>query len=465
MKLFFDPSHGIRQRLLLWLMPPLTAIFLVSVASDYRFILSPATDAYDQALLDAALAVSGHLRLEEGRFSLQLSPQADSIIRTDGFDQIYYAVHTKDGGLIAGDPNLEPVEPDHQGPLFYDGVVHGAPIRGVVYVAPSAAGDVTVQVAETTKKRERLRRRVLTALIGPAVLLSLAIVTLVLLAVRAGLGPLTRLREEVEQRSPQDLRPIDLANVPGEVRPLVEALNRLFSVLSESSAAQQRFLADAAHQLRTPLSALQTQLELAILDQDDAQRRARLQQIEEATRRVTHLVHQLLALARSEPAAAGAVSLQRVDLAQIAEQIASSHLDRAITRNIDLGFELKPVQVDGVSWLLHEALANLVDNAIAYTEPGGWVTVHCGLYRGAPFLEVEDNGPGIPPEERDKVLQRFYRLAGSPSGGCGLGLAIVAEIARLHNATVHVEAGSKGRGTRIALRFRAAAAVAATTAA
>jgi two-component system sensor histidine kinase TctE len=245
--------------------------------------------------------------------------------------------------------------------------------------------------------------------------------------------------------------------VPEELQPLIATLNRQFALLAESLSSQERFLADAAHQLKTPLAALQSQLELAMDDPDAESRNRRLAEMQQALGRVTHLAHQLLALARAEPSAGLQAQRQPVRLPAIAERIAHSHLDQAIARDIDLGFELDEATVEGVPWLLHELLANLVDNALAYAPPGSHVTIRCGVRAERPFLEVEDDGPGIPPSERARVFQRFYRLADSAPGGCGLGLAIVREIAAGHGATVAIDTPVGGRGTRITVSFPPAA--------
>ena len=446
-------SLSISRRLLLILLVPLVSLLVGSVWSDYQTALRPANGAYDQALADGALAVAAHVRVRDGRAQVLLTPQAESILRSDSVDQIYFAVIDAEGRLIAGDPDLPRASSDPSDLSFIDARYGDQAVRSVRYQLPAEAGLVTVVVAETTRKRQNVTRSIVAAMIVPNVLLIVATLALVVLGVRYGLAPLVRLRGEIEARSPRDLRPLSLTPVPPEVQPLVEALNRLFHLLEESSAGQQRFLANAAHQLRTPLAALQTQVDLAALDDNPESGRERLQTIEEATRRVSHLVSQLLALAKSEPAANFASQSRRIDLREILEAAASTYLDRAISRDIDLGFEPEQASIRGVTWLVRELLANLIENALVYAPRGGTVTVRCGQRQGRPFLEVEDNGPGIPPEERPKVFERFYRVQGIEGDGCGLGLAIVKEIAEVHRATIVIDTPVSGQGTRVTVSF------------
>jgi two-component system sensor histidine kinase TctE len=282
-------------------------------------------------------------------------------------------------------------------------------------------------------------------------------VTLVLVyvGVRSGLSPLQRIREEIVARSPRDLRPLEDSYAPTEVRPLLDAINRLLRVLREAAAAQDRFLANAAHQLRTPLAGLQAQLDLIAREPLSKDGLARLTHARDATRRTAHLAHQLLSLARADPLSSLSKEFREIDLQALAEESASAHLDEAIAKEQDLGFELQPAAVRGVDWLAREMLANLIENAIKYCPRGAHITVRCGTRSGQPFLEVEDNGPGIPQSERAKVRERFYRMPGTQGAGTGLGLAIVNEIATLHGAQLEIGAGSSGSGTRVAVVFPA----------
>jgi len=452
--------EGLRHRLLRWLLLPLVALTVGSLVVDYDVAMRPANDAYDEALSNTALALSSYLQHENGQAVLKLTERAEAMLRADRLDRIAFAVFDAAGRRIGGDSDLPFFGPADR-TRFDDITLAGQPMR--IAVLPHRLGDeaLLIEVAETTHKRDELSRRVTAALAGPN--LALILITLVLVGwgIEVGLKPLERLRQHVAARSAKDLTPLPHEAVPEELQPLIDALNRQFALLAEALSSQERFLADAAHQLKTPLAALQSQLELAIGDADPASRNHRLFEMQEALHRVTHLAHQLLALARAEPSAGLQAQRQAVHLPAVAERMAQSHLDRAIDRGIDLGFELEEATVEGVPWLLNELLANLVDNALAYAPSGSHVTVRCGRRDQRPFLEVEDDGPGIPPAERNRVFERFYRLPESAAGGCGLGLAIVRDIAASHGATVGIREGGGDRGTRFTVSFPAPAATAA----
>jgi two-component system sensor histidine kinase TctE len=317
-----------------------------------------------------------------------------------------------------------------------------------------------VQVAETTNKRERLARNIVLSSLVPELLITLGTLAIVWFGVKRGLAPLEDLSAEIRSRSARDLRPIDLGHAPEEARPLVGALNLLFGQVAESSRNQQRFLANAAHQLRTPLAGLQAHTEIALAQWEIApahgapdERRAQLEQVHRATIRTARLANQLLALSRAEPGGFRADAFTRVNLRAVVEDAADEWVHRAMAKEIDLGFELSDALVAGDALLLREALANLVHNALEYTPQGGRVTVKTGLRNERAFLEVEDDGPGIPPAEREQVLERFYRVAGTTGTGSGLGLSIVREIALAHGAEIVITTGEDGRGCKVGLTF------------
>jgi len=273
--------------------------------------------------------------------------------------------------------------------------------------------------------------------------------------IQLGLRPVRRLRDEIAERSPQDLRAIDESSVPREIAPVVVTLNRLFTLLRASVQSQQQFISNTAHQLRTPITGMQAQLELLIAEPAAQPVKNRLLTLQEGIRQLAHASNQLLTLARADPAANIAARKQSVDLNAIIGEVTARFFDRALQANIDLGVDAQPepVPVKADPSLLDDLLSNLVDNALKYTPAGGSVTLSAGMRDGAPYLAVEDTGPGIPAEERQRVRQRFYRMPNSPGHGSGLGLAIVDEIARIHEASLAIGAGADGAGTRICVQF------------
>jgi two-component system sensor histidine kinase TctE len=276
---------------------------------------------------------------------------------------------------------------------------------------------------------------------------------LVWLGIGIGLRPLRALRAQIAARSRRELAPLDLQPVPIEVRGLVEALNRLFATVRDNTLAQRHFLENTAHQLRTPLTGIQAQLELLIGEERAQPVRDRLTLLYDATRRLAHTAHQFLALARSDSSADAQWEFTPVELDSIVESSVASHLSDAIAGGIDLGVESKSVTVLGAPWLLQELLSNLIDNAVAHTPSGGSITVRCGGFSEGVFLEVVDTGKGIPECERERVTERFYRGKNARGEGSGLGLAIVAEIARLHGARWTISAGDEGRGAKVRIEF------------
>jgi two-component system sensor histidine kinase TctE len=279
------------------------------------------------------------------------------------------------------------------------------------------------------------------------------VLALIWIGVRLALGPLRSVEAQISKRSARDLTPLPRESVPTEIDGLVTALNRLFVTVRATSDAQRRFLESAAHQLRTPLTGLQVQLELLTEDPCAAAVKERLAPLLEATQRLTHTTQQLLALARSDEAANLRWEFTQIDLAEVVESTVADRISAALAAGIDIGADTEPGTIQGVRWLLLEALSNLVNNSIAHTPAGGTITVRCG----AGFVEVSDSGIGIPVNEREQVLGRFFRGSNARGAGSGLGLAIVAEVAQLHGATVSINSGPDGKGTAVRMAFQQSA--------
>lgn len=316
-----------------------------------------------------------------------------------------------------------------------------------------------VQVARSSANREELARRLLVDTLLPLSILMVVLSALVWAGVRAGLAPLQGLRQAVEGRAPNDLRPIELDTAPAELRSLALAINQLLEAVQTTVQGQRRFIADAAHQLRTPLAGLKSQAELALADAQPGPQQQRLQRVVEAAARSAHLVGQLLSLARAEPEAVDRQQgFERLNLARLAREVTAEWVPRALAAGIDLGVDeaaLDQAWVQGHPTLLREALVNLIDNALRYAGRGALVTVTVGrAMEGGWALSVSDTGPGLAPDLMLQVLERFVR-ATHEGQGCGLGLAIVKEIAERHGGSVQLSA-VRPQGLRVDVRLPSA---------
>jgi len=448
--------RSLRGRLLKTLLPPVAVLLTVGGVVQYFLALGPANDAYDQALVDVGIALGQRIKGEGEGVAFDLPGAAEQVLRTDKYDSIYYNVRGPDGTALAGDPGL-PAIPESQEPedgvIAYDGDYKGQKIRLVAVLVPCGGRICTIQVAETTAKREALASEIVISSLVPELLITLLTLVIVWFGVKRGLEPLEDLSAEIRGRSARDLGPIDTRHAPQEAQPLVAALNQLFGQVAESSSNQQRFLANAAHQLRTPLAGLQAHTEIVLAQDVPEAHRADLEQVHRATIRTARLATQLLALARAEPGGYRGDASGPVNLRVVVEDAADEWVHRAMGKEIDLGFELSDAQTPGDALLLREALGNLIHNALEYTPQGGRVTVKTGLRNGRAYLEVEDDGPGIAPAERAQVLERFYRVRGTIGTGSGLGLSIVREIAAAHRAEIEIGSGEGGRGCKVGLTF------------
>lgn len=446
---------GLRRRLIIALAVPLTLILGISSLLDYRLARETSDSAHDQALTDTVFDLESHIRSQSDSASLELdlTKESEAMLRSNAPDQVYFSIRDNSGRILAGDEDVpEFPTPKNNEVSFIDGIHRGEAVRVALHKIVLPASELLITVMETTEKRKESRGRILTAMLLPNLAVIVATLLAVLFGVRRGLLPLEEVEKEIASRSPNDLREIDLDASPREIQPMLRRLNDLFSLLREASEVQNRFIADAAHQLRTPLAGLQTQFDLAVSEGAFLNNEGRLRNIEDGMLRIGRLLGQLLSYARAEATASLAEEPTSVSLERIAEKSASTFLDAALEKGIDLGFDISPATTVGIPWLLQEALANLIDNAIRYTPRGGIITVRCGETAEKVFLEVEDNGPGIAEEHLDQIFERFYRIPGSPSNGCGLGLPIVKEIARLHGADIHVMR-SAANGLRVRLEF------------
>ncbi len=452
-------ARSLRAHLLRMLLPPVAVLLGLGAVLAYYASIEPATKAYDQSLVDIGIQLGTHIRDSEAGYRVDLPVAVEQVLRADRYDTIFYRVTAPDGREIAGESDL-PAPPQEaearEGLVSYDTTYKGRKVHAVSMPAQCGRSTCTVLVAETTVKRSRAARDILLSNVLPEALIALATLLIVWFGVKRGLAPLARVSEEIKERSPNDLHALDAVRAPDETRPLIAALNGLLEQLAAANRNQQRFLANAAHQLRTPLAGLQAHTELALSLPLPEACRAQVEQVHGATIRTARLANQLLVLARAEPGG-HAEPQSRVDLKRVVEGAADEWVHRALERDIDLGFDLEPAAVRGDEFLLREALANLLHNAIEYSQRGARVTVRTGLRAEQAFVEVEDEGPGIPAAERERVLERFYRVPGTPGTGSGLGLAIVREIAAGHAASIAISegagAGNATKGCRVALTF------------
>lgn len=448
-----DDAGSIQARLLKVLMVSLVALLVLSGSVTWFVAYRVANDAYDHALLDPLMDIVQNVRQGADGPALSLSPREQEALLFDGSDRVFFQVRGPAGKWFAGGARDIPPAPEQlvpRVPVFYSTSVAGSAVR---IAAMRTDGGFEVYVAETTNKRDRLVWEIILTGLVPLLLVVVVAVALVWFGVSHGLAPLRKLRSELSQRSPNDLRAVDEAHAPSEVRPAIIALNRLFQRIHETSESQRRFLADAAHQLRTPLAGLQMQLELGLRESQSAADRATLVKMRDAVLRTGKLTNRLLALARAEQAVQDRREFMKVDLGAMCERVGAQWIARAIDRNIDLGFELAGACVDGDETLLADMLDNLIDNALRYTRRGGTVTVRCGTDAAAVFFGVEDNGVGIPEGERARVFERFYRGERAGGDGSGLGLAIVREGATRHDAVVDLIVPPSGTGTYVRITF------------
>lgn len=441
----------LRSLLLRWLLIPSLLLWAGGFALGYWRSLAQAHEAFDRTLLGSALVLGEHLLVAGGEVVADLPHAALEMLRTDSQDRVFYRVSSLDSGaVVTGYEDLPPPpRPWSAEPVFYDARYKDQAVRIVALrhtlLDGSDRRQLLVQVAETLDARHQLTRRLMLQSAGVQLLLIGAAAGLIVLGVRRGLMPLRRLRDEVRARDPDDLRPIATAEVPREVAPLIEAINVHTTRQRELSEAQLRFVANASHQLKTPLTLLRALGAQARMQAEAGSVREVLDRIDETTDATARIVGQLLALARAEPG--HTLHPQVVDLRTLAQEATFELLALARGKSIDLGFEGdRPVPVRGDPVLLHELVTNLVHNAVTYVPPGGRVTVEVDMPAGRPRLRVIDNGPGIPPAERERVFERFYRLADAGTPGSGLGLAIVREICARHGAAITLNDPPGGHG-------------------
>ncbi len=439
-----------------WMLAPLLFLWPISIIVTHNVANSIANQPYDQALAVNVRAIARLVKVEGGHARLNFPAPARQILRADEDDTVYYQVLGFRNELLAGDKDIPSISaPDNVEPdlvMFRDEQIAGEDVRVAYQFLQLVDGAperlILLQVAETRNKRSTLASRVVTGVLLPQFAIIPIAVILVWLGLSRGIAPLNQLQRLIRRRRPSDLSPISVSGVPEEVRPLIVAFNDMMARLEENLQAQQRFIADAAHQMRTPLTGLRMQTDLALMETDPAQVHRSLVQISQSAERASHLINQLLSLARAEASYEKIYAVERVDLEALLRTMLSDFVPRARQKNIDFGLETTgaPLVIEGNPVLLGELLKNLIDNAIKYTPEGGCVTVRT-IATECAIVEVEDTGVGVPEADRERVFERFYRVLGSTESGSGLGLPIVREIADLHRATVSLIPNPSGKGT------------------
>ncbi|MDQ3058983.1 MAG: sensor histidine kinase N-terminal domain-containing protein [Pseudomonadota bacterium] len=474
MRLFQRERRSLFGEILDWMLTPLLLLWPISMALTWLVAQNIAGKPFDRALEYNVQALAKLLVVKNNQVQFNLTAPAREILRADDTDLVYYQVMGTRGEHLSGEHDLPAPPEEEEKPssgavrLRLD-VINGEDVR-VAYtwiqleLKDAAPPPVLVQVAETMEKRKTLATEIVKGTMVPQFVTLPLAVLLVWLALVRGIKPLAQLEKRIRARKSDDMSPLDDTAVPEEVAPLVSSINDLLSRLTVSLSTQKRFLADAAHQLKTPLAGLRMQADLAQRETDADELKKSLKNIGLASVRATHTVNQLLALARTETTGR-ALPKHRLDMVDIASEVMADSVPRALDKKIDLGYDgPEPgdpsTHMEGNPTLLKEMVRNLVDNAINYTPEGGQVTLRLmsDRFSGVLVLIVEDSGPGIPESERELVFQPFYRALGTNVDGSGLGLAIVLEIANQHGATITVEDASlpghpQWPGTRVTVRF------------
>jgi two-component system sensor histidine kinase TctE len=460
------PLGSLRGQLLRWLLIPLAILVVIDAVSVYQNALEAADQAYDRSLLASTRALAERVSIADGRVVADVPYVALDSFETDTLGRLYYKVTGLKGETVSGYDDLPPLPKNVKRSEAYPALVYfysadyrGEPVRIAALYQPvyddSMRGIALIQVGESREARRDLSRSILIDTLWRQAVLVCAAALLVWFAVRFVLRPLMQLKAAVEKREPTDLSDFDPQQVHKEVRPLVAAMNGYMARLEKLISGQRRFIADASHQLRTPLTVLKTQAELALRENDPAAMRDIVEGIARTTDATVHLANRLLTLARAGHGAAEG-DHEYLSLVDTVRQVALELAQQAVAKDIDLSLESDDeVRVRGNALLLHELVANLIDNAIRYTPAGGMITLRV---RGGerPTLEVEDSGPGIPPADREKVFAPFYRASSAQAvnaQGSGLGLTIVRDIAAAHGAEVKLFNGAQGRGLRVMAVF------------
>lgn len=464
------PQTSLRNQLFSWLLVLLLPLIFISAIAGYYLASQYTNLAYDKSLYRTALALADQVSLEALGAQVNLPQIAKDILEFDEDDDIYIRILGPRGDLLTTHsylplPSTYPKADQSQ---YYYATLNGEQLRVVIYTLPispetaasTSQNSVYVMVGESLTKRAEMANEILFSMLIPQLIIIVLVSGLLFFGIKRGLHPLNKLKTDLSQRNLNDLSPIDNSKAPTELRPLLNAFNDLLARVSGGISKEQRFIADAAHQLKTPLAGLKTQAELALREKNPDKIAHALGQINQASGNLSHMINQLLVLSKAEPDGATYLTFTPVDLCQLAQAVTGDWVAVALQKNIDLGFEStgllagnKTVIVNGNALLLRELMNNLIDNAIRYTPAGGRITVGLRLENKTAIFYVQDNGIGLAAESQALVFERFYRVLGTQQEGCGLGLTIVQEIAERHGAIVSVTSEGEDKGTLFLVRF------------
>ncbi|MGI9026344.1 MAG: sensor histidine kinase [Burkholderiaceae bacterium] len=417
-----------------------------------------ANRAYDRSLFDDVRVLANQVRSVEGSAQITLSPDALLWLLADEGDDVIYRVTDlsnrrvlTSNGNLGGLPDLD-INDDEP---YFRSVALGDTRLRVAYVK-RRVGPATalVEIAETTRKRTELSQGILIGTVSMMSLIILVAVALVWSGVSRALAPLAELEADAARRSIGNMQPLDPRSAPAEVRGLIEAINHMIARVAQAIDMQRHFLANAAHQLKTPIAGLRLQAQLALKAEASGPAHDSMREVERRATHSAHLIEQLLTLAHAE-SSDDSLPVSEIDLAQVAQQVIERRLPDAIARRIDLGFEGdgKVCVIVANEVLVGELLGNLVDNGLRYGHGGGHVTVVLERDEHGITLAVSDDGAGLPTEQREQVFRRYWRSDAASSEGAGLGLAIVKEIAERYRGTVAIVSRPEFDGTRVEVRF------------
>lgn len=436
--------NSLRLQLLAWVVLPLVGLATINLWTSQRNALATADLVTDRMLVGSARAIAEQVAMVDGVLDATVPPASIEMFDTGDRDSVYYRVETAGGRLLTGYPDL-PEAPQHAR-VEASYREHQLRLLTLNHAVIGAGSDspISVTVGITLAGHDAMVKRLWFSAFAQQLALVAIAGVFVLLGLRRGLAPLIKLRDAVRSPSRSDLDPVEVPGAQSEIRPLIDALNVYMERVRAQMAAQRRFIANAAHQLRTPLALLSTQASYALRETVPDARQEALVALQTSSGKLARLAEQLLTLSRAEPGSRRPRA-DHIDLTEAARHVLETQAPAAIARNIDLGLEeTGPVPVIGDGAMLREMIVNLVDNALRYSKDGGNVTVTLAAVDGEALLTVADDGPGIPVDERDHVFERFYRIAGSTEEGSGLGLAIVREVVENAGGRVTLRDGAAG---------------------